>query len=125
MRFQFRLDMFNAFNHANFYSAEYYIWDSGFGTINASLESAADAGSSQALLVMRGANNQGCCGCLLLRWCLSCRGLHPRNNPIHLNLSWPRRNKPRPGVISSPPPSSTGKRQRSILKSPNSEPISG
>ena len=59
VRLQFRLDMFNAFNHTNFYSPNTFIG----GWIRdhySSMDSEADAGSSQALLVIRGANNQGC-----------------------------------------------------------------
>ena len=88
------------------------------------LQSAADAGSSQALLVIRGANNLGCCLLFAVGWCLSCRGWHPRNNPISLNRSWPRRKMPRPGAIFSLLLSSTGKRSVSILKFRNSGPTS-
>ena len=39
------------------------------------MDAKADAGSAQALLVIRGAKNQGCCCSLLLARCLSYRGL--------------------------------------------------
>ena len=121
MRFQFRLDMFNAFNHTNFYAPNTNLVAVHSGPLQ-HVQSAADAGSSQALLVMRGEQS----GLLLLSaivCCVFCRGSHPRNKPINLNRSWPRRKKPRPGAISNLLPNSTGKRQLSILKSPNSKPI--
>ena len=112
IRFQFRLDMFNAFNHTNFYAPNTFLGKTPFdtppgtfGAITSVMGTAADAGSAEAVLVMR-ADNQGLC-CLLFDLSYldgRCIFATARAN---LNPSWPRRNKPRPGGISKLRPSST------------------
>ena len=63
LRLQFRVDFFNAFNHANFYAPNMSFGSGEFGKITNSIHTQAYAGSAEVLLVMR-AKHWGCC-CLL------------------------------------------------------------
>ena len=123
-RLQFRLDMFNAFNHTNFYSAEYLPRGREFRNHYSNMDAKAHAGSLEIVLVICAKNRAAIVALLFDVLCFAGSGIFARTYR-DLNLSWPRRNKPRPGEISNLPPNSTGRRSPSILKSPNSRRISG
>ena len=124
VRFQFRLDMFNAFNHTNFYAPNTTlgprIWDD-----YATWTSAADAGSSQALLVMRGQQSgllQLSAGCVL---CVLPGVASPQQPDQFESLLASAQDAQARSDFQNRRRVLPASGQASILKSPNSEPISG